>query len=95
MGIRDLVDVLVGTDEVPHGKPAPDSALLALRQLGVPAEGTWYVGDALSDVAMALAAGMRPLGVTTGACSAEQLLDAGAELVVSATDDLAAVLLGP
>ena len=94
MGIRDLIDVLVGTDEVPHGKPAPDSALLALRQLGVPAEGTWYVGDAISDVAMALAAGMRPLGVTTGACSAEQLRDAGAELVVSATDDLAAVLLG-
>ena len=94
MGIRDLVDVLVGTDEVPHGKPAPDSALLALKQLRVEAADTWYVGDALSDVAMSLAAGMRPLGVTTGACSEEQLLEAGAELVVSSPDEVAAVILG-
>ena len=94
MGIRDLVDVLVGTDEVPHGKPAPDSALLALKQLRVDAADTWYVGDALSDVAMSLAAGMRPLGVTTGACSEEQLLEAGAELVVSSPDEVAAVILG-
>ena len=88
------VDVLVGTDEVPHGKPAPDSALLALKQLRVDAADTWYVGDALSDVAMSLAAGMRPLGVTTGACSEEQLLEAGAELVVSSPDEVAAVILG-
>ena len=94
MGIRDLVDVLVGTDEVPHGKPAPDSALLALKLLNVDAADTWYIGDALSDVAMALAAGMRPLGVTTGACSEEQLREAGAELVVSSPEEIAAIILG-
>lgn len=55
---------------------------------------TWYVGDALSDVAMSLAAGMRPLSATTGACSEEQLLEAGAELVVSSPDEVAAVILG-
>ena len=78
IGIRDLVDVLVGTDQVANGKPAPDSALLAMEKLGADVGQTWYVGDATSDMVMALAAGMRPMGVTTGVATASELAGAGA-----------------
>ena len=91
--LAHLVDVLVTTDEVAHGKPAPDSALLALERLAVPAEGTWYVGDAASDMVMALAAGMSAMGITTGAASREELIDGGAEVVVDHADEVAKLLL--
>lgn len=92
--LRDLIDVLVSTDDVERGKPAPDSALLGLERLGAVAAETWYVGDAMSDMEMALAAGMRAMGITTGAASREELASAGAEVVVDAADEVTRLLLG-
>lgn len=94
IGIDGDIDVLVGTDQVEHGKPAPDSALRGLALLGAPAAGTWYVGDATSDIEMALAAGMRAMGITTGAAPRDALVAAGAELVVATADEVAGVVLG-
>lgn len=91
--LSHLVDVLVTTDDVEHGKPAPDSAVLALSRLGVAAEGSWYVGDATSDMVMAIAAGMRPLGITTGAAGREELLDGGAEVVVDTAAEVTHLIL--
>lgn len=93
IGIRHLVDVLVGTERVLHGKPAPDSGLLALEELGAEAAGTWYVGDATSDMAMAIAAGMMPLGVTTGVADRDELLRAGAIAVAHTPDQVAAIVI--
>jgi HAD superfamily hydrolase (TIGR01509 family) len=92
--LRDLVDVLVSTDDVDRGKPAPDSALLGLQRLGAVAEETWYVGDATSDMEMALAAGMRAMGITTGAATREELASAGAEVVVDSAGEVSRLLLG-
>lgn len=91
--LSHLVDVLVTTDDVTHGKPAPDSALLGLERLAVPAEGTWYVGDAASDMVMALAAGMRAMGITTGAASRDELIDGGAEVVVDHASEITQLLV--
>lgn len=93
IGIRDLVDSLVGTDRVAHGKPAPDSGLLALKELEVNAADTWYVGDAVSDMSMAIAAGMKPLGVTSGVESRDVLLTAGALAVADTPDEVATIIL--
>ena len=43
---------------------------------------------------MALAAGMRAMGITTGAASREELASAGAEVVVDAADEVTRLLLG-
>lgn len=94
IGIRHLVDVLIGTERVTHGKPAPDSGLLALQELGVDAADTWYVGDAISDMAMAIAAGMKPLGVTTGVADRDELLAGGALAVADTPADIATLVLG-
>ncbi|WP_407703307.1 HAD family hydrolase [Tessaracoccus antarcticus] len=93
IGLRHLVDVLVGTERVLHGKPAPDSGLLALEELGVEAGDTWYVGDATSDMTMAIAAGMRPLGVTTGVADRDELLAAGALAVADTPDEVATIVI--
>lgn len=90
--LRDLVDVLVTTDDVERGKPDPESALLGLARLGADAAGTWYVGDAMSDIQMALAAGMRAMGITTGAATRAELTSAGAERVVEHAEDVTRLL---
>ena len=56
----------VGDDPSRRKKPAPDSVLEAMRQLGVTAEETVYVGDSDVDVVTAHNAGIPCIGVTWG-----------------------------
>jgi uncharacterized protein len=51
-----------------------------------------YVGDHVHDVAGARAAGAVSVGVLTGPCSAEELVDAGADVVLDDLTDFAAWL---
>jgi phosphoglycolate phosphatase len=50
-------DVIVGGDEVPRSKPAPDLIVDAAGRLGVPTEELAYVGDTRHDVRASLEAG--------------------------------------
>jgi phosphoglycolate phosphatase len=50
----------------------------ALRTTGAVA----YVGDHVADMSAARAAGVFGIGVTTGPCSAAQLVEAGADVVL-------------
>jgi HAD superfamily hydrolase (TIGR01509 family) len=58
-GLRDCFGVTVSSEEVAHGKPAPDVYLEAARQLGKPPQDCVAVEDAANGVRSALAAGMR------------------------------------
>jgi len=57
--------VLVTSDDVTRGKPAPDGYLAAAGGLGVPAGACVVVEDAPPGIAAARAAGAAALGVTT------------------------------
>lgn len=57
-GLDGLFDVVVSSDEVAHGKPAPDVYLEAARQLGVEPAACLVVEDSLNGVRAARAAGM-------------------------------------
>lgn len=47
---KDLFDTVVGGDDAPKRKPAPDPILKALENLDVPVTPrTWYVGDSTTD----------------------------------------------
>jgi len=63
--------VLVTADQVTHGKPAPDSYLLAAERLGVDPAGCLVLEDAPSGVAAGRAAGMTVWAVTTTHAPAE------------------------
>ena len=80
---------IVDGSHVDHAKPAPDLLLLGARELGVPPEGCWYVGDSTWDMRAAVAAGMVPIGVLAGAAVDERALrDAGASVVLATLSDL-------
>jgi pyrophosphatase PpaX len=93
LGFGELMDVVVGSDEAPRGKPHPDQILVALERLGVDGNETAYVGDAPFDVAAAKAAGVRAIGVTWGGIHARERMEAeGPDAVVDTAEELYAVL---
>ncbi len=91
-GLLGSFDRVVGSDRTPLAKPHPDPALLAARQLGVSPAGCLVIGDAVVDIEMATAAGMRACGVTHGVATAEHLRAAGARSVAASVSDLARLL---
>ncbi len=57
-GLADVLGVVVSSDEVAHGKPAPDVYLEAARRLGVPPMACLVVEDSYNGVMAGKAAGM-------------------------------------
>jgi HAD superfamily hydrolase (TIGR01509 family) len=62
-GLVERFDVIVGGDEVAHGKPAPDVFLEAARRLGIAPAGCLVLEDSDNGVRAAHAAGMRVIMV--------------------------------
>lgn len=58
LGLRDVLGAIVSSDEVPHGKPAPDVYLVAASQLGVDPGRCVVVEDSVNGVKAGRAAGM-------------------------------------
>jgi len=62
-GLAPLFGATVSSEEVAHGKPAPDVYLEAARRLGVPADGCAAVEDSHGGIRSAKAAGMRVIAI--------------------------------
>ncbi len=73
-----LIPLAIGESPAIKRKPAPDSLLLALKELGVSPKEAYYVGDSEVDIETARAAGVECLSVLWGFRSREALLSAGA-----------------
>ena len=59
LGIRDLFPVVVGAEDYPRGKPAPDPFLIAANLLNVPPSECLVFEDADLGIESAIAAGMK------------------------------------
>jgi pyrophosphatase PpaX len=93
LGFGERLDVVVGSDEAPRGKPHPDQILVALERLGAEPDRTAYVGDAPFDVAAAKAAGVHAVGVTWGGIHTRERMETeGPDAVVDTAEELYAVL---
>jgi pyrophosphatase PpaX len=93
LGFGGRLDVVVGSDEAPRGKPHPDQILVALERLGAEPDTTAYVGDAPFDVAAAKAAGVHAVGVTWGGIHTRERMETeGPDAVVDTAEELYAVL---
>ncbi len=74
MGCGDLVDLVVGAEQVTRPKPAPDMIHLILKTLGIKPSQAVMVGDALTDVQMGLNAGLKAsIGVLSGFATRDQM----------------------
>ncbi len=73
-------------------KPATEAGVLACEELGVKPEEVLYVGDGDTDMEFASKMGFLAVGVTWGYRDRDQLLAAGAELLVDSFDELAKLM---
>ncbi len=67
VGISQLLQVIVGFEDVTHPKPDPQGINLALEKLKVKPEEALYVGDSLADMLAAQKAGCRSCHAHWGA----------------------------
>ena len=70
---EDLVDFIIGCEEVRELKPSPEGIRLALARFGLAEKDALYTGDSTTDAAAAENAGVAFLGVTHGVTGAEEL----------------------
>ena len=87
IGLQQAGCVISG-DTTPHPKPHPAPLLEAARQLGVPAQECWYVGDDLRDIEAGRAAGMFTVAAAWGYCGATLPQTWSANLILAAPLDL-------
>lgn len=83
-----LFDRVVGEREGIRRKPAPDSVLAVLSELGASPDRAVYIGDSDVDIETARNAGMPCIGVAWGFRGEALLLERGASVVVRDTEAL-------
>ena len=84
----DLVPVAIGEREDIRKKPAPDTVIEALRELGVDKEGAVYIGDSDVDIDTARNSHLPCISVLWGFRSKEFLLEHGATHLVSSPSEI-------
>lgn len=84
-GLAGVFRVIVGIDDVEHGKPAPDPYATAVTLLGVPASEAVAVEDSRWGIASAREAGLRTIGITTNYAAGAL---GGPDAVISSLDEL-------
>ena len=90
-GLNSRVDVTISADDCAV-KPAPDMALLAMRQMGVDLANTVLVGDTEIDAGCAANAGLSFIGVSWGYHDADRLVRMGAVHILASYAELPAVI---
>ena len=95
-GVRACFAAVVSSEEVAHGKPAPDVYLAAARELDVDPKDCAAVEDSTNGIKSAVAAGMRTIAVPNRQFRPDDDVLASAAVVVSSlaevTVDLVASL---
>ncbi|RLF19329.1 MAG: hypothetical protein DRN15_03910 [Thermoprotei archaeon] len=87
-GIYHYIDIYFSRDSPGRPKPYPDHILNCLKELKCNVKEAVFIGDSLVDIEAAKRARVIPIGIATGFFTEEELLAAGAKLVVSSLSEL-------
>lgn len=87
-GIKQLFDPIDTYASRPHRKPSPELFRAHLRAVEVEASAAAYVGDSDGDMHMANSVGAVPIGVAWSGRSPAQLIDAGADIIITSFREL-------
>lgn len=85
-------ELVLGVRPYVPEKPDPAAALEIAERLNILPSEFVYLGDTNTDMNTAVAAGMRPIGVLWGYRTADELLAAGAEALITRPIDLLKML---
>ena len=72
--INNLIDIIVGSDDVKNAKPHPEALLTAIKKLDAHDNHVLYVGDSVIDAKTALSANVDFIAVTTGTTKKDEFL---------------------
>jgi HAD superfamily hydrolase (TIGR01509 family) len=95
LGVRDLFKATVSSEEVAHGKPAPDVYLEAARRLGVDPTRTAAIEDSRNGILSAKAAGMRVIAIPNPHFPPDERALEQADLVLDSPAGLTAEAVEP
>jgi len=91
-GILDRFDAIVLGPDVARPKPDPEGILKCLRDPGVAPDAAIYVGDTPLDIQASRAAGVRAVGVLTGAGDSAMMSAHGPDRLVASHAGLSGIL---
>lgn len=92
MGVHDEFEIVVSGDTLPRKKPDPLPLLHVAEQLGVSAEKSLMLGDSVSDVKAARAAGFQIICMSYGYNHGMNIRDARPDAVIDSMAELEALL---
>ena len=84
----DTIEVAIGERETIRKKPAPDTVLEALRQLGASKEGAVYIGDSDVDIITAKNCGLPCISVLWGFRDKDFLIQHGGTIFVNKPSEI-------
>ena len=94
-GLHDAIRVVVSSQEVPRGKPAPDVYVEAARRLGVESHRCAAVEDSQNGIRSAHGAGMRVIAVPNPHFPPDDEALAQADVVLSSIAELTPEVIDP
>lgn len=91
-GIARFFNAVVTRDDVPEVKPNPVHVEAVLKSLGVNSRDTLMVGDWIGDLEAARELNLITVGLPTGFATAKELIEAGANYIITSLIDLPALI---
>jgi len=90
--IFDYCDTVITREMTDNVKPHPEHLLVALQSLDVAPESSSMVGDHPMDIRIGKHAGALTIGVLTGYSTSDELMRAGADIIVDKAADIIDIL---
>lgn len=90
--LENYFEIVISSQTCEKTKPFPDPLLYAASELGVPINNCLMIGDTLTDVRAALAAGSQSLSVLCGFGTEKELRKSGTHHILTSTSELADLL---